>query len=375
MERKINTMEFTYELNNKRYDSEEVSRKYPKSAMISEIFSALVNGMSLDKFKGANVDKAVKDFKALGSRAVNGDGMAMSEINALLKNTINMPVLDELKMLSIFGTYKNVGYNDDIKREVYHQAGEAAREQAAAGDVPFGKPWKEEYNVPTFTVSGGYAVNYRDFELGNFDNEGIMLQNVKTEILNKAKLAVILRIYNAIKNATGVTYAMEFDTGLTKAGVDTVIKNVRPLGRPTVVGEYALVSQFNDFAGYKGLIDGTTITGISQKVLDEIAQNGVIGTYNGVVVTDVPNPYDLTKYNADGTNFAKLAPAGLGFVIPTGVDSPIATWTRGGLTSLTGTNVETGDLETRFDIAVACDVAKGQEYKVAPIYDKSLGGL
>jgi hypothetical protein len=368
-------MEYTYELNNKRGISKEVAAKYPQTSIASEIFSALVNGKSVDRFKAANVDKAVKDFKELGSRAVLGDGMAISEINALLTNVIQAPTMEELKLLSVFGTYQNVGYGDDIKREVYHQAGEAAREQAAGGDVPFAKSWKEEYPVPTFTVSGGYAVNYRDFELGNFDNEGVLLQNVRTEILNKSKLAIINRVYDAIHNASGVKYSIEFDAGLTKAGVDSVLKDMRPFGKLTVIGDYALVSQFNDISGYKGTIDNTTITGISQNILNEIAQNGTVGYYNGAVITDMPNPYDLTKFNAAGTNFEKLAPAGLGFVIPINTQSPIGIWTRGGLTSLTGTNVETGDLETRFDIALGVDVAKGQEYKIGTFYDKSLGGL
>ena len=125
-------MEYTYELNNKRTVSKEVQAKYPQTSIASEIFSALVNGKSVDRFKAANVDKAVKDFKELGSRAVHGDGTAISEINALLTNVIQAPTMEELKLLSIFGTYKNVGYGDDIKREVYHQAGEAARERLLA---------------------------------------------------------------------------------------------------------------------------------------------------------------------------------------------------------------------------------------------------
>ena len=77
----------------------------------------------------------------------------------------------------------------------------------------------------------------------------------------------------------------------------------------------------------------------------------------------------------DGKNFATYLPAGLAFVIPAGVDTPIATWTRGGLTSSTGNNVKTGHVETRFDLEMAVDVAKGQEYKVGTIYDTNVGGL
>ena len=57
------------------------------------------------------------------------------------------------------------------------------------------------------------------------------------------------------------------------------------------------------------------------------------------------------------------------------MNSPIATWTRGGLTSFTGNNVKNGKIETRFDLEVAVDVAKTQEWKIGTIYDNTIGGL
>jgi hypothetical protein len=104
--------------------------------------------------------------------------------------------------------------------------------------------------------------------------------------------------------------------------------------------------------------------------------------YNGAILAEMENPYDLTDASGswtDGantnTNFKTMLPAGLAFVIPAGAKSPIATWTRGGLTSMTGTDVKTGKLVTRFDIEVAADVAKGQEYQIGTLYDTNIGGV
>lgn len=177
-----------------------------------------------------------------------------------------------------------------------------------------------------------------------------------------------------IKDATGVKYLYEY-AGLTKTGVDGVLTNVRRNGRPTVVGDYALISQFTPWAGYVGTINSNTITGISEKAMNEIAQNGALSMYNGAVLAEMENPYNEYKMNAAGDNFETLLPAGLGFVIPTGAKSPIATYTRGGLTSFTGNDVKTGKILTRFDIEVGCDVAKGQENKIGVIYDTNVGGL
>jgi hypothetical protein len=200
------------------------------------------------------------------------------------------------------------------------------------------------------------------------------MEQVKVQIRNNAANYVISKVYNALKNATGIKYMIE-EAGLTKTNVDALLTKVRRFGKPNVVGDYALLTQFNAWAGYVGTIGSNTITGVSQKLLDEIAQNGVLGMYNGSVLSEIPNAYDLTSKNADGTNFNTILPTGLGFAIPTGANSPIKTFTRGGLTSFTGNSVTTGDILTRFDLEVAVDVAKGREYEIGMIVDTNLSSL
>lgn len=363
----------TFEMNNVRKDSDVYNGAITKHSPVVEVFAAMVNGESLDKF-GKKADVAVNYIKNLGSRADNGDVAAVAELNTIRRFVIESPVMEEIKLLSIFGTYKNVGYDETIEREIYTHSGERSREQAASGDVVFPVTTKETYPVATFTVSGGYAVDYRRVALGDMSKENEGIAQVKTDILNNAKLAIVKRVYNAITNATGVKYTLEA-AGLTKTGVDEVLTNVRRNGRPTVIGDYAIISQFTPWAGYVGNIASNTITGISEKAMNELAQNGTLSMYNGVILSEMENPYNEYKLNAAGDNFETLLPAGLAFVIPTGAKSPIATYTRGGLTSMTGNDVKTGKLLTRFDIEVGCDVAKGQEHKIGVIYDTNVGGL
>ncbi len=363
----------TFELNNLRKDADYFNNKFTKSSPVVEVFSAMVNGQELSRF-GKTADKAVAYIKDLGSRAENGDFNAIAELNTLRRFVVEAPVMEEIKLLSVFGSYKPVGYDETIEREVWNYAGEFSREQANGGDVPFAVPTKETYPVGTQTISGGYAVDYRRVALGDMSKENEGLNLVKTDILNKAVLAIVKKVYKAIKDAAGVKYTAEM-AGLTKAGVDEVLTKVRRNGRPTVIGDYALLAQFTPWAGYVGTINSNTITGISEKAMNEIAANGLLAQYNGALLAELPNPYNEFALNSDGTNFKTLLPAGLGFIIPTGVQSPIATWTRGGLTSFTGNDVKTGKVCTRFDLEVACDVAKGQEHKIGTIYDSTIGGL
>jgi len=365
-------MKTTYELNNLRKDSDFLNREMRATSVVAEVFSAMVKGNEVGAIKGA--DKAVKYIKELGARAENGDFGAVAELNTLRRFTIETPLLQEMKLLGIFGTYQAVGFDETIEREVYKHVGEKSREQAANGDVVFPGTTKEVYPVPTFTVSGGYAVDYRRVALGDMSKENEGMEQVRIDIRNKAMRAIVLKVYEAIHNATGVKYAFE-NAGLTKAGVDGVLTKIRRYGRPTVIGDYAILSQFTPWAGYVGSINSNTITGISEAQMNEIAQNGLLGMYNGAVLAEIENPYDETTLNAAGNDFETMLPAGLGFIVPTGAKSPIATYTRGGLTSFTGNNVKNGKVEMRMDLEVGVDVAKGQEYKIGMFLDSNISSL
>lgn len=365
-------MNTTYELNNLRKDSDIPSRIQKQSPVV-EVFAAMVNGEELSKF-GAKADKAVNYIKELGSRADAGDFTAVAELNSLRRFVVEAPVMQEMKLLNIFGAYQNVGYDETVEREVWDYVGEHSRVQANNGDVTFPVATKRVYSVPTFTVSGGYAVDYRRVSLGDMTKENEGLARVKKDIMNRAIVAIINKVYKALNAATGVKYHFE-GAPLTKTGVDGVLKDVRNFGKPTVLGSYSVLSQFTPWAGYVGSINSNTIANVSQKVMDEIAQNGMLSMYNGSILAETPNPYDLNRLNADGTNFAKMAPDGLAFVVPAGGNSPVATWTKGGLTSFTGNNVQTGKVETRFDIEMAVDVAQGHEFEIGTLYDTQIGGL
>lgn len=371
-------MNTTFELNNIRRDSDYFGGKFHKNSVVSEVFSAMVKGNDLEKW-GKKADRAVEYIKDLGGKASVGDPYAIAELNTLRRFVVEAPIMEEVKLLGIFGTYQNVGFDETIEREVYSEPGEHSRIQASVGDVVFPTIKKEVYPVPTFTVSGGYEVDYRRIQVGDMTHENQGMQHVRTSIMNAAKAAIVKKIYDAIKNATGVKYMFE-GSGLTKSGVDGVINNVRRNGRPTVIADYAMISQFTPWAGYVGSItpsggSAVTISGVSDQIINEIAANGTLSNYNGAILAEMENPYDFYTMNAAGTNFETLLPAGIGFVVPTGVQSPIATYTRGGLTSLTGNNISTGQVMTRFDLSVGCDVAKGQEHKIGIIRDTNLSPL
>lgn len=364
-------MSYTFELNNERKDANFVSGKVNGKSAVVEIFSAMAQGRDLAPY-GKKADVAAKYIMELNAKAASNDPVAISELNEIRRFAMQPVLMKEIKLLGIYGNYKPIGYNESCEIEIPEFANTGAEIQAAGQDVKFPAIRKRRVPIATTTISGGYAVDYRKAALGDMSDENELQEQVRTQIRNKAAKYVVDTVYNAVKNATGVKYFFE-GAGLTKTGVDGVIAKVRRFGKPTVSGDYALISQFNGFAGYQGVTP--TVNGISEAVMNEIHNTGLMGMYNGAVLSEIPNAYDLTTLNKDGDNFDTLLPAGLGFVIPSGTTSPIYTVTRGGLTSFSGNDVTTGQMMTRFDLEVGALVAPGREYEIAVIHDTNLDTL
>lgn len=166
------------------------------------------------------------------------------------------------------------------------------------------------------------------------------------------------KVVSAVTSAT----VKNFAAGITRANVQSVINKARPFGKVSLVGDTSAVIKLNDVATYADS-QATPYVNISQEAMNEIAKNAYISNIMGAAVFGIDNAYDLSKVNAANW-FDKVGQDRYIFAIPTGVDSPIKLWTRGGLTSMTGTDVTTGRILTRYDLEVAADVAQGQEYKI-----------
>lgn len=362
----------TFELNNIRKDADYDNGKITANHKGVEVFSAMAQGKDLSHISNDKnvINNAVEHIKDLGKKASCGDYFAAAELNALRRFVIEPLLLEEAKLLGIFGTYQPLAFGDSIERETSVMAGEKSRIQAASGDLTFPQ-WKvERYAVPSVTISGGYLVDYRAISLGDMARENQGMEQVRVDIRNQAALYVVKKLYAAIKNATGVKFWAEA-SGITQASLDNIVKAVRRFGPTSIIGSYAAVSQVNSFVGWS---DGVNVHGISDAAMEEIRRDGLVGMYKGSTVREIANPFNLTETTGSGASktFVPLLPDGLLFILPTGGRSPIMTWTRGGLTSMTGNDVTTGKVMTRFDLEVAADVAQGHEFEIGLMNDSNL---
>lgn len=338
----------TLELNNKVHTSTKIN----ENSKAVEIFSSLVKGQDTNKF-GKNVDTVMTYVKDLAQRAVNGDHTAMAEINAFVKFTLQPDLKERIDLYRFIGKFSRVGYGDAVMLEKYKHVTRSSA-QANQGDVPLSTFEKTYEPMNTHNISGGFAVNYRELATGNLDKVSEGIDQVKIDMYNKGVLFIIETLYNSIKNATGVKYFAEA-AGITKNSVDDVLRKVRRYGKPSIVGDYSVVSQLNGFQGYA---DGAP-NAYSDAALEELRKTGLLGMYSGSPVMELPNQYDRTELNGAGDNYNTLLPEGLMFLIPSGNNGryPLQIVQRGDISSMSGDDIVTGTHMMRFDYELGCGVA------------------
>ena len=357
---------FKLELNNAQ-SNQNTNAKLNSKSPIVEIFSAVAEGKDLSKY-GKKVDKMMQYVAELSERAMKNDPMAKSEINEIVRYTIEPNLQKEIRLFDFFGTFRTIGFNEQPMMKTYDHEGVSANFQASRGDVPFASTTWREYAIGTQTISSGYAMDYRELMSGNLDKVAEGKQQVQTEIRNKAALYVISEMYKAIKNSTGIKYFSE-SAGLTKGAVDDALTKVRRFGRPAIAGDYSVASQMAGFTGYSTVVP--TSSNVPEVALEELRQNGLINTYSGSPVVETPNQYDLTSKNAAGDNFKTLLPEGLLFLIPQGAVSPLQVFQKGGLTSATGFDPITGKEMTRYDLEIGSGIAQGREFEIGLVSDSN----
>ena len=356
-------MSTIYEINMSNAQADVNTGRVKQNSKIVEVFSALSAGKR-PEVDDKTLDKSVATIKELSSKAIYGDNAARSEINSIIRFSIEPKLLEVVRLFDFMGTYRRIGYNEAPMMKTYGYESIDSRFQASSSDVPFAAVNWREYPIGTQTISAGFAVDYRELQNGNFDGnirEG--MNQVQIDMQNKMTYYVM----NALKNAKGVKHFAE-DNGITKTAVDNMLKSMRRYGKVNIAGDYSVVSQFNDFAGFKQF-SADEIRYANNIVAEEIRQTGLVSMYNGAFVTELPNAINWTQLNKDGTDYDLYMPQGLLFFLPRGSVSPLQVFLRGGLTTMTGDDIVTRQHLTRFDMEFGAGVAEGMEDQIGLISD------
>ena len=357
----------SFDLINPVQDNVQIKDEAKFKTMV-EICSDLFAGNDAGKY-GTQKDAVVKKMMSLGENAEMGDYKARAEINTVVKFIIEPKLLEAMKIFDFLGNYHQLKYHEQAKVKTYNYESLDARVQAANSDVSFaGRNWIE-YPVATRTISSGMAIDYRELAAGNFD--GTIAEEaaqVQVDMNNKGVAYVLGVLKNSLKNNTKYVknYSEYSGDAPTKAIVDAMIKHIRKMGKVTILGDYSVLSAICDWNGYK-TVGETQIPFYSPSQVDEIAKAGLNGFYNGSALIELSNPYNYTKPLPDKSGFETYYADDELYFTAAGNRSPLHIFRRGGITTMSGADVETGTIKTRFDMELGADVTKGREFEIGMV--------
>lgn len=324
-----------------------------------EIFSAVCSGKDLTKY-GKKVDKVLSYMKNLGEKAVGGDLKAQAEINAIREIQIESPLLKRINLFNYMGDFQSVPYDTELRYKVSQLQGKKSGEQANSGSFAFPTQTWAEGTFSTKTITGGMAVDYRQEATMNTDSIAQANEQVITDMFNQMFYDVVFNMYNTVSQlaaAGGLTVFSEA-AGINQAVVDDAIRLIRRWGNVTISGDYSVISQMQAFIGFDVVPAAPAGTvQYSEAVMEEIRRTGLLQSYRGANVVEIPNSYNLTRVNQTaglGGNtpfFETYMPDGLLFLTPSGVGaSPLQVGVKGGVTSMAGSDVNLRLNVQRFDI-------------------------
>lgn len=311
-----------------------------------EIFSAMCAGKDVSRY-GDKVDKVDKYMRSKGDAAVKGDIKAQAELNAIRTEMIESPLMKRLNIFDFMGEKINVGFNEEVKFKVYNLEGKMSGEQAVNGSFPFASHTFSTRTMDTSNITGGVIIDNREFASGNTEAIQVANEQVITDMLNKTFYKVQTALYNGIKNAPIKNFVEA--SGITKSSVDAALKKARRFGSVNITGDYSVVSQLEDFTGF------TTTTGVkifSEAVMEEIRKTGLLRSYRGIPVVEIPNSFNLTKLNSDGSFYDTYLPEGLLYFLISGAMSPLKIGFKGGIQSMSGQDIALRANVTRYDLEV-----------------------
>ncbi len=364
MDRNILELNTSIEMVNTSKDNVTIKDENKFKQMV-EICSALFSGNDADRF-GKQKDAVVKKIALLGEAANGGDLKARAEINTIVKFMVEPKLLEAMKVFDFLGNYHELAYHEQPKVKTYNYENIDARLQASNADVSFaGRNWME-YPVMTRTISAGMAIDYRELASGNFDGSvAEEAAQVQIDMNNKAVAYVLGILKNSLANNTKYVknYSTYTGTAPTQVQIDSMVAKMRKMGKVAILGDYSVLSAICDWNGYKTVGD-TKIPFYSPSQVEEIAKVGLNGFYKGTTLVELENPYNYTKPLADKSGFETYYADDELYFTAAGNKSPLNIFRRGGITTMQGTDIETGTVKTRFDMEIGADVTKGREFEL-----------
>ena len=201
----------------------------------------------------------------------------------------------------------------------------------------------KQVSLETGEISARPAINIIDLRSGHV-NIADLIRDANREITLMKLKRIEAVLHDAIDDLGAPYYGT--GTGLVQATLDAQIAYFSRLGRVTLLGDQAAVSQL---AGLTGMVMNPGATNPSWQrsgaMVDEYNNNGFIGTYKGCDVVKMVNGYrDDEVTPILDPDWIYIIPAGM-----TGDTRNLKVVNEGGINSMSSQNIDDLTYEVRLD--------------------------
>lgn len=221
----------------------------------------------------------------------------LAQLIAYSVDKMQAPALD---FLGIMADVKNIGYNEKVVFN-FKTEGIKAFYQAKGATTARSYISARQFTLGTEAISARPAINVVDLWTGR-----VQAAEIVAEANREMTYQKLIRV-EAVLIASMSEYGAPFysqSTGVNKAALDDMLTYFNRIGPCTILGDRAAVQQIASIVGWapKTVIDtgiadpskaGTTYwpTSVSDGLIDEYNNTGLIGTYIGNRVMVMPNGY------------------------------------------------------------------------------------
>lgn len=249
----------------------------------------------------------------------------------------------ELDFLGQIADVKNVGYGDKVFFDVQTK-GIKAYYQARGATTARSYIAERRFTMETQEISARPAIRLADLRQGRI-NFADLLKQANHE-MTMAKLSAIEAVMQAGVKTFGNTPATNpcpwYTQGLTKAGLDLAIAHLKRLGPVTILGDAAAVQQIAPFAGF---FDNAGTQHVSDGMVDEYNNTGMLGRYMGCPVLTMENGFKGDQASTIlKDNWLYLIPGGAA-----AAQRPLKVLNEGGVNAFESQNIDDLTYEVRLD--------------------------
>ena len=292
-----------------------------------EVFSAL--HMNTIKETEIEVSEARAAIKELASNPSPGNRYEMAQLLAFVVNDI---INQKTQYIDLLADVKRVEIGEKAMFKM-KKAGVQAFIQAKNGTTQRSRTLNAYTDIDTVEVSARPYVNLYELAAGkiSFDEciadaademEKLMVKNIEATL------------YAAFSGYSTPSYAS--GSGIVAATINPMITAMQRFGNVNIIGDANCITKFADLTGFT---TASSTEMFSNKIIDELNDNGYIGRYRGAAVAKLVNPFDRGQLSTTVLN------EGLLYILPNGTVSPLKVVMEGAIESMDATNIDDNTME------------------------------